>query len=130
MRSAIDHAMQLNRIAEEARETNNNSELLGALKTLGYVMLVLEACTLGFATFHLLHGDVFVSAVAAAVEIGLVVLHFFGMMHERQLHHNNGARIDRLRDECFDKEDDLLGTAAAFDIRVGRWYRRIRRDYD
>lgn len=126
---AVNHARQLRRMADETRETNDNSEALGGLKVLGYVMLVLEICTLGFGIYHLLHGEFFISAVTVAIEIGLGVLHYAGMSLEKRLHHNNSARIRRLSDECRDKEDDLLGVAAAFDLRVSRWYQRIRRDY-
>jgi hypothetical protein len=125
-----NHARQISRIGQEARETNRNSEALGRMRVLGYVMVVLELCTLGFGVYHLLHGDFFMSAVALAIEISLGVLHLTGMSSERILHQNNHNRINRLGNECDDKEEDLLGVADAFNIRVSRWYNRIRRGYD
>jgi hypothetical protein len=92
-------------------------------------MVVLEICTLGFRIYHLLHGEFFIPAVAVAIEIGLGILHYAGMSFERRLHHNINSRIRQLDDECRDKEDDLPGVAAAFNLRVGRWYQRIRRGH-
>jgi hypothetical protein len=125
-----DHARQIRLIGRDTRETNQNSEALGRMKGLGYVMVVLELCTLGFGVYHLLHGDFFLSAVALAIEIGLGVLHLTTMSSERILHQNNHDRINRLGNECDDKEEDLLGAAAVFHIGVSRWYNRIRRGYD
>jgi hypothetical protein len=56
-------------------------------------------------------------------------LHLVGMSIERQLHHENTHRIDLLQDEVDDKEDQAQGVAEAFNLRIGRWYRAMRRRF-
>src|SRR6476620_2034114 len=96
----VDHARQLDGLPKDIRETNENAEALAGFKVLGYVMIALEICTLGFGLYHLIEGDFFKSAVALAIEISPVVLHLTGMSFERSLHHNNSDRVRRMSDEC------------------------------
>lgn len=128
--NVADHANQISRIGRDARQTNANSEALGRMQVLAYVMVALELCTLAFGVYHLLHGDFFLSAVALALEIVLAVLHLTSMASERILHENNNERISRLGNECEDKEEKLLGVAEAFNLRVASWYDTIRRRYN
>ncbi|MCK1627094.1 hypothetical protein IVA98_29000 [Bradyrhizobium sp. 160] len=115
-----DHARQLKRLANDIKRTNVNSEALGALKALGYIMFGFEAAALGFGIYHFASGEFFITALAIAIEIGAGVLHAAGMHFERRLHENNRDDVKLRTSECRKKASDLSGAVAAFNLRPWR----------
>jgi hypothetical protein len=123
------HTGQLTRIGDDMVTTCEDSETFGHLRILRWFLYAGELIAPGFGLFHLSHGATGPAITAFAIELFIIIVHIIESTIERRLHHNHEQRVQSLRDELMDKEDDMIGTAEAFNIRVRRWYRRVRRGY-
>ena len=122
-----DHARQLNRVGEDIGRLTDDSFIFGSLRIFRGSLYMGEVAAGGFGLYHLAHEIGPIVVAAFSVEVFIVIVHIIKSSFEKRLHGNHERRIDSLREELREKEDDLLGTAAAFELRIRRWYRRARR---
>lgn len=123
------HTGQLTRIGDDMVTTCEDSSVFGQLRIFRWFIYAGEFAAAAFGLYHLSHGINALAIGAFCLEVALIVAHVITSSIEKRLHINHERRVQSLRDELMDKEDDLLGTAEAFSVRVRRWYRRARRPY-
>jgi len=124
---AIDHALQLRRIEREIGSIVDATDAIAPTGVLSKILFTLGLVALGFGLYHLAHGDTALAIIAFAVEVAILVLHAVTQHYERRIHVNHQGRVQNLRDELLEKEEMLIGTADANEIRLRGWFRRYRR---
>lgn len=128
-RRVANHQGQLDRIADDMSRNDDEAWIFGRMSIFKYILYFLEIVALGLGIFHLTHGLALQAAASFGIELMLIIIHFFASAHEKQLHNNHEERVRELRDELWSKEEDMYGTIEAFDLRVRRWYWRVRRGH-
>jgi hypothetical protein len=128
-RRVANHQGQLTRIADDMTRNDHESWIFGRMSIFKYILYIGEIAALGLGIFHLTHGLELQAITAFGIELFLIIIHYFASAHERQLHTNHEERVRELRDELWAKEEDMFGTIEAFNLRVRRWYLRVRRGY-
>jgi hypothetical protein len=123
------HKGQLTRIGDDMHLVCEDSGIFGQLRIFRWFLYTGELLTLGVGLFHLAHGAGTIVIGALCLELFLIIVHLIESTVENRLHINHERRVQSLRDELMDKEDDMLGVAQAYNMRVQRWYRRARRGY-